>query len=125
MAFTMASTFSCETSASSSHACLARRASVRASAMEVRSRSCGTEVGGGGSAIEVFTAERLLWFWQNTLDFRMWTRDDVHRYQLANATCRGSPGIRGRFHRPHVAADHDRHIPSADVLLADEQDIRG
>ena len=35
----MASIFSCENSASSSQACLARRASARASAIEVRSRS--------------------------------------------------------------------------------------
>ena len=45
--------------------------------------------------------------------------------QLADAAGCCGAGIGRRFHGTDVTAREDRHIPSADVLFADQDDVGG
>src|SRR5215217_6108984 len=49
----------------------------------------------------------------------------VHRNELPHASRRGGSRVGCGFDRTHVAADENRYIPGADVLLADKHDVRG
>src|SRR5262245_27678382 len=109
----MASILSWLNSASSSHAAFARFARSRASAMDVRSRLEGAAA---ASAILGILREDLL-------DFRVRSRDDVDRYQLANATRSCRAGIGCDFDRADIATHHDSDVPGADVFLGDQRDI--
>src|SRR4051812_37161572 len=84
IASTIASICFLEKSASSSQACLARRASARASAIDVRSRS---EAPARLDARDTLTgsATEALALRQDAFDFAVRPRDDVNRHELANA----------------------------------------
>src|ERR1700674_4790354 len=116
MASTMASIRSWPNSASSSHACFARRASARASAMEARSRA----VWGAGS-ISIKGLQGAA-FWQDPFDLTVRSRNDVDRHELANAARGGRAGVGCGLHRADIAADHDRDVAGADIFLAAERD---
>ena len=141
MASTMASMRSWESSASWAWATRAARASVRASAIEARSRSDGgvaagasamrlwrgapTEAGGGASPWRTTCRPGRPGAWENPLDFGVRTRDDVHRDQLADAAGGGGAGIGGGLDGADIAAGHDRDVPGPDVFLGDQLDVGG
>ena len=57
---------------------------------------------------------------QRVLEVRVRARDHVDRHQLAHPLRRRRTGVGRRLHRRDVAADDGRHVPGADLLLADE-----
>ena len=61
---------------------------------------------------------------QRVFEVGVRTRDDVHRHELADAPRRRGAGVGRRLHRRDVAA-HDRgHVAGADLLPADQRDLR-
>src|SRR5262245_26845538 len=61
---------------------------------------------------------------QRILEICVGTRNDVHRHELADAARRGGTGIRRSLDRCDVAADDCRHVAGADLLPADQGDLR-
>src|SRR5215213_5328697 len=57
---------------------------------------------------------------EHALDLAVRARDDVDADQLADAAGGGRARVRRGLDGAHVAADEDRHVAGADVLLADE-----
>src|SRR5476651_259401 len=119
MASTIASIFSWLSSASSSQACLARRASARASAMDARSRLVWAAL--RGSTIAGWLKRLREYF----LHLGVRARDDVDRDELAYAARGGGARVGGGFHRAHIATAHDRDVAGADVFLADQDHVGG
>jgi hypothetical protein len=61
---------------------------------------------------------------QHSLNFRVWPRDHVYADQLTDAPGRSRACVSRRFDRANVAADKDRHVAGADVLLPEQLYIR-
>src|SRR2546423_11377951 len=62
---------------------------------------------------------------KNALDFGVGAWDDVDAYQLADAARGCGSGVGRGLDRAHVAAHEYRDVARADVLLADELNVRG
>ena len=62
---------------------------------------------------------------QRVLEVGVRARDDVHRHQLADAARRGGAGVGGRLHGRDVAAHDGGDVAGADLLPADQRDLRG
>src|SRR5215204_4916495 len=57
---------------------------------------------------------------EHALDLAVRARDDVDADEFAHAPRRGRARVGRRLDRADVAADEDRHVAGADVLLTDE-----
>ncbi len=56
---------------------------------------------------------------EDFLNFWMRTGDNVSGHQFACPFCRSNPGVYGRLDGADFATHHDRHIPAANLFLAD------
>jgi hypothetical protein len=48
----------------------------------------------------------------------------IMRTLTGRRRCAAAARVGGGLHRTDVAADHDRHVAAADLLLADQRDVR-
>src|SRR5262245_52419246 len=63
-------------------------------------------------------------FWQDAFDLVVGPRNDMHGYQLADASCGGGACVGCSLDGADVTTDHDRDIPGADVFLPNKDDVR-
>jgi hypothetical protein len=61
---------------------------------------------------------------ENTLNFRVGTRNHVNANQLTNPPRGGCSGIRGCFNRAYVSTYKNRYISSADILFSQKCNVR-
>ena len=61
---------------------------------------------------------------QRVFEVGVRARDDVHRHELADAARRGGAGVGRGLHRRDVAAHDGGHVAGADLLPADQRDLR-
>ena len=62
---------------------------------------------------------------QRVFEVRVRTRNDVHRDELADAARGGSARIGGGLHRGDIAAHDGGDVAGADLLPADQRNLRG
>jgi hypothetical protein len=58
------------------------------------------------------------------IQVRVRARDDVDGHELADAAGGGGAGVRSRLHGRHIAAHDGSHVAGADLLPADQRDLR-
>src|SRR3954453_3022078 len=86
----------------------------------ILARSMGPDGGQEGKGLFLRLADR-----QRLFEVRMRPRDDVYRNELADATgCRGAR-VRSGLYRRDVAANNRGHVAGANLLPADQRDLRG
>src|SRR5688572_5959800 len=116
IAVTMRSICSCVSSASCGCAWRAARASALASEIDARSLSVWVALS--------WTAMAGSALWEDSFDFGVGSRNDVHRDELSDPARGSRSGVGCRLHGAHVPAHEHRDVAGTDVLLANEDDVR-
>jgi hypothetical protein len=62
---------------------------------------------------------------QHPFDLVVWSWNDVHADQFTYPASRCRTRVCRGLNGPDITANKDRHVPGADVLFADQLDIRG